>query len=338
MTVIQIRRFIRKDSHADIIITNHSGNCEEISERLRKTGFFNSVFYVRDRGDIPNGLLRRSLYYAPFVLNKSKKLDEMVQLNEEYDEVWFYNAIMLTQLICHRFRNASFYRFEEGYGTYTKNFIEKKSVRFFYRVLFGNLENKIKGLYLFRTDLFKRKVNCKIYEIPRFSKSDEELVDILNYVFKYNKDETTIDKEYIFFEESFFVTCEDIDDYSTVEKLIDLIGTESLAIKRHPRVLDNRFEKYNIDTMDAVQDIPWEVIELNSIRNNHQLITISSGSVLASALYFDDDRKVYLLYKCLKRQPKTINEFFLQYIDNIIRKSKSVIVVNDINEVKVDEY
>ena len=316
---IQLRRTILKKTDADIIITNHSRGCEDVCERVKKTGLFRQVFFLQQESrNFPNDIRHRLFYFAGLMLKwKKNELSAISDLPSDYDEIWFNNAITLTHLIWKHSPNAVLYRFEEGFSTYTKPIIEKKFVKFSFRIVFGNIEKSIKKLYLFHPELFFQSSDIPLAQIPMMKIADVDFRDILNRIFDYSPDEEYKNKSYIFFEESFRADGEQIPDLALIEKVSNFVGKDQLLVKRHPRNRDNPFPAMGIKTDNNTKAVPWEIILINETIKGKTLMSISSGCILSPVLYFPIPVKSYLLFKCLPEKPKIADRNYEKFLSQI---------------------
>ena len=155
-----------------------------------------------------------------------------------------------------------------------------------------------------------------IKKIENLERKDIELRNIVNKVFKYDLINDIYDKKYIFFEESFFCDNKGIDDMDLILNIAEIVGKENLMVKLHPRNKVDRFKEYGITTNKTI-GIPWEVIQMNNDFSNKVFLTISSGSVLASKLYFNDNIETYLLFNCTNKMSDMVTDEYSKYLEKI---------------------
>ena len=110
-----------------------------------------------------------------------------------------------------------------------------------------------------------------------------------------------------------------MDDFKLILYIAEIVGKENLLVKLHPRNKINRFEKYGIATNKTI-GIPWELIQMNDDFSDKVLLTISSGSVLASKLYFNDNIKTYLLFNCTDKMSNMVTEKYFEYLKKLENK------------------
>ena len=102
-------------------------------------------------------------------------------------------------------------------------------------------------------------------------------------------------------------------------KIADIVGKENLLVKLHPRNKVDRFSKYGITTNKTI-GMPWEVIQMNNNFSDKVFLTIASGSVLASKLYFGDNIKTYLLFNCTNKMSNMVGEEYFAYLKKVQEK------------------
>ena len=333
IVAIQLRRTVLKDTEADIVVTNHSAGCEAICSRLSDSGLFRKVFFVRQKSrELQPGLLRRLCYFLPYGLFREKMLKQAADLPDDYEEIWFNNAITLTHLVWRHCPKARLCRFEEGYGTYTKPLVEKKTVRYLFRLFFGDIEKKLDRLYLFHPELYFAPETVPVYQIPILQRDDGELRCLLNRIFDYRPQEEFADCTYVFLEESFRLDGEAVPDVELIGRIAEALGRDKLIVKRHPRSNDDPYTAMGIKTIRSMDRIPWEVIQMNQCLQGKKLISISSGSILASVLYFQEEIPSYLLFRCIPVKPHVVNDVYEKYLAALRQKAGWLCVPDSFQE------
>ena len=318
IVALQLKRTVFKDDAADIILTDHSDGCEEVAKRLEQTGVFRRVYFVHDTERFDDSFAAKCAQYLRARLFHKTVLREYAPLNDDYDIFLFNNLSLLTHLIALRYRKqASCYHFEEGFGTYTRPFLEKTALRArLIKLAFGDLQKRVQGVYLFHPELFERTVPYPLLPIECICKDDGELKEILNRIFQYQPDEALASAKYIFMEESFRAGGQDVGDVDLILHLAELVGRENLVIKRHPRSPGDPFAKTGI-AVSRASGIPWELIQMNEDFSDKVLLTITSGSVLAGALYFDEPIPVRMLFGCLPGGSPVVGNSYRSYLNKL---------------------
>ena len=253
------------------------------------------------------------------LIKKSLSLDVL-----NYGEIYLYNYDVFTYTLYDylkkKNKNMIANRFEEGFGSYL--YEDKKlrghNLRKIIRkvMLHYNLENNINEYYFFNPDLVVYDEKAKLKKMQNIDRSNKELVKTLNTIFNYNPSENEYKQKYIFFEESFFCDNNGIEDMDLILKIAEIVGKENLLVKLHPRNRVDRFKQYGIKTNKTI-GIPWEVIQMNNDFSDKVFLTISSGSVLASKLYFGDNIKTYLLFNCTEKMSDMVTKETFEYLKKI---------------------
>lgn len=318
ITAVQLKRTVFQTDVADIIITDHSEGCQEAAKRLEHTGLFRKVYFVRDTERFDDSFAAKCAQYLRARLFPEKALRKYAPLNDDYDIFLFNNLSLLTHLIALRYRKqAACYHFEEGFGTYTRPFLEKTALRArLIKLAFGDLQKRVQGVYLFHPELFEQTVPYPLLPIERIRKDDGELKETLNQIFQYRPDEALASARYIFMEESFRANGQDVGDVELIEQIAERVGKENLVIKRHPRSPGDPFAGMGIAVSKA-SSLPWELIQMNMDFSDKVLLTITSGSVLAGALYFDEPVQVRMLFRCLPGGSPMASSTYCSYLDKL---------------------
>ena len=322
ITVINLCLNKLNNDKNDIILSDLSLNMEKIYTNLKKFNIFENVYFIKSK-DICRC---KNKFKKNFIHLFNRKKIIGTNVNNIYDCLLFYNDDILTYTLfdelLSRNQKLTCNRFEEGYSIYPSNFSNqtKSKLFFFIRRILNrkDLYKKISTLYLYNPDLLCYIPKCKVDIIPKLSRDDENLKKICNNIFNY-KDDKNIMKKYIFFEESFFCDGYNINDLELVLKISEIVGKDNLLIKLHPRNSVDRFEKYGIKTIKAIE-VPWEVIQLNNDFSNTVLLTITSGSVLSSRIFFDDNTKIYMLFNCTTPKSFLATAEYFKYLEKLRKK------------------
>ena len=340
---LKLTRFINDE--VDIIVSNKSTDSEIICENLRKIKLFNEVYHYKfpknsniSKNNIKGIMLKCIKSFKLLFLKKD--LQKRVQLKEKkYDKFFFYNytkeMYQLYDFLYSINNEIETCRFEEGYigYLYNNNVVNKNYIKIRNMLKRKSFSEFTDFYYIFYPELMLYKTNSKIERIDVLNRNNKALTKSLNEIFDYKKVNDSYNQKYIFFEESFFWDNKNIDDLDLVLKIADVVGKENLLVKLHPRNRIDRFKDYGIATNKTI-GIPWEIIQMNNDFSDKVFLTISSGSVLASKLYFGDNIKTYLLYNCTKKKPYTMTEQMLEYLKKINKKFdiKDFIVPSNENE------
>lgn len=323
IVALQLKLTKYQNDEVTLIISDHSFNYKSIVNNLKKLNIFKDVYIAKTReyihGNNMKDKLKRNLFSNIF---SNTELNKLINLeNKYYDEFLFYNLDAFTYLLYavlySKNKKIIANRFEEGFCTYLYgDDIKENSKKIRKLFLKKDLYKEISKLYLFNPDLIIYDTNFKIEKIESIDKNNEKLVNAVNAIFDYKSIQDKYYQKYIFFEESFFCDNKGINDMDLILKIADIVGKENLMVKLHPRNKVDRFSKYGITTNKAI-GVPWEIIQMNNDFSDKVFLTISSGSVLASRLYFNDNIKTYLLYNCTDKMSDMVTNEFFEYMEKV---------------------
>lgn len=312
----------------DLAVTDQFGGHMKIAENLRKTDFINNIFTA----EVRKGCREKFKNLFQILFNR-KRLYKRFDLlpSYRYDQLFIYNLDLTSTVIFERLKkeNAALtvHRFEEGYAGYYHSFRQNKTCLFYegvqrFREL-PVLSACLSDYWFYRPELLdKCYADKKINRIPLLTRQNEFLVNIYNGIFGFEPARLTkYPEKYIFFEESYHINGHPIHDYKLVECISNIVGKDNLVIRLHPRCSENRFIKLGCRTVRP-EGIPWEVVQLNADFTDKVFLTVSSGSVLASKLFFNDEVRTIVLYKCLNDKIKNIGVFD-HFLNMLIDKSES---------------
>lgn len=337
MTAINLRTTVYKDWYADIIVYGSVPSADKIADRLRETNVFDHV-YMADTSLTRCGKkyskrekLPKYFVYLYSLIAPSNVLKNAIgaKLTMPYDEFVLnsYGALPETIFnVCYRNnKNIKVKRIEDGFVSYFTEFGSKKGqlrqiLESFSDQILGDKDIKkyIDGYYFVEPELVIAKLPYPVIRSPKFSRTNKELVRVLNHVFNYDNSLKFDKKIYLFEDGSLFFMNSD-EEVDIVNELKSVVDPANFIVKMHPRRKENRFSKLGVDVM-AKSSIPWEVIQLNNHFDNCIFMTVASSVVFSSDIYFGDNCHKILLFKCLKNPPALVNENFKKYLELYLAK------------------
>lgn len=339
MTVIQIVLKNYDNYDIDFIITDNLGGYEDIALRMKNFEFVHEVFTATSKKiAIPRDNKSRIEAIKDCVLVKNYiKSRTNINLNfRKYDVLLFHNIDMFTYIIYafvqKKNKGIILRRFEEGFSIYLSYNDRPHSEKIGELIskLLGrrSLMDNIQFVYLYHPEYLTYDMPCEVKRIPLISKNDERYRKIINGIFDYNASEAKT-RKLIIFEESFYADKAPIEDYSLFYEIINKVTPDMVSLKLHPRNTTNRFSKTKAHIFDGGH-VPWEVLQLNDSYESNVFATITSGSVLASMLYFDEKISTIFLYKVVDGdfKLKTNYEKYLNKVKNSKQDSSIYIPEN----------
>ncbi len=334
MTAIQIVLKNYDNYETDFIITDNLSGYEDIARRMEGFGFAHEVFTAKSKKiAIPRDnksrieAVKDCIWAKNYIKSKTK-----INLNaRNYDVFLFHNIDMFTYIVYafvqKRNNNIILRRFEEGFSiylSYNDRPYSEKIGEFISKILGRrSLMNNIQFVYLYHPEYLTYDIPCEVKKIPLISKIDERYRKIVNGIFNYNEREAK-SRKLIIFEESFYADRTPIEDYPLFCEIINKVTPDMVSLKLHPRNTTNRFLKTKAHIFDAGH-APWEVLQLNNSYESNVFATITSGSVLASMLYFDEKIPTIFLYKVVDGDFK-LKSNYEKYLHKVINSMQDPLI------------
>lgn len=387
LTALNIRYHMHPDDDADIIVNNYHGEEKELADRIRKTGLFHHVFAVRSYIEektlhryfrciiddepgisfldaIVNSLkfiktkLMTALFGAKQYINNM--VDDSSQLRmEEYEAFFAYGS---KKVACHVLDyilkynlNCRINLIDEGTAAYCVPELGRFSM--------PSIMAIIDKCYLYDPDvvIYQKEIR----KIPSFKKEDKEFIQLLNGVFRFEKDDI---EDYrnalIFFDQnvsnkipkylqsdSWIIRFlfrntyrrhikeekEFYEQLDVMNMVLDANVSWDVWVKLHPRSSNDVIAELKSRHIKIVRryDLPWELIELNCPTGNNVLVTSYSSSVCLHNSLFErtsDDTYCVLIYMFSGFEPLDED---IHYFDALQKKYGDIYVPKDINEFRL---
>lgn len=338
INAVQIRIKLRKESEADIIISDHSNHAQTVCERIRETELFDRVLFLQSKQITYEKKSRpQKLKELIFMCLGCKKGHRSLLWDNipDYDEIYFFNFDFFIQLLYSTLKDRgseiSVYRFEEGIACYgsmghdrLNSFYVSKQMKMFeqYRILKKKsvLSNNVSADVVYFPEIYKKFVSSdfNILPIPTLSVHDKEFIDTLNYIFDYKPEDNIFSQRYIY-----LGTCLDsdgfvINEHELVYKLVDLVGKDNLIVKPHPRDASTAYISAGLNIYKSAS-VPWELVLLNSDFSDRVFVSSLSGSMVTAPAIIGKNYESYYLYPIIKDK---IQGGWLEdlnyYVDNIL--------------------
>lgn len=314
-TAINMRMNIMDEADiVDIVITDRT-DFSHIEKALIKEGLFDNIYLINANEYYDNHfyksmklryLIRRSkieYFFSKHIFSKIAGWNL-----ESYDELYICNHDHFAEIIYgslyKKNRFIKVFEFEEGYGTYVRPLrnerkLDNNVLSQIYRIFNIKLllPVTLNASYLYAPKLYCWEDNIKKIELQKFDVENLKLIEMLNRIFLYEKDDS-FNKKVIILEESFITDGFKNNDYELIINTIEIIGKENVMIKLHPRNRTNRFEDLGVEVF--CKPVPWEVVCLNENFDDKILVTITSNTAFAPKILYNSKCQVLFLYKLLK--------------------------------------
>ena len=291
---IHMKMNLLADESADIILTD-SVDFSSLIVPLKQTGLFHNVWFMKV------GMKNQALYHMSpekkaAISRNPLSYIELPCTNENYTDYYIamddYYAVLTYYALIGRGCKMRVHMFDEGMYSYTRNpIIDFKNVNFDHKY-YGkkNYINSITRILLYEPALYVYD-DFPVERLPKIDRCDQRLASIIYGLFGRG---IVPSQPYVFFEE--IPLNEWPSDIALLELLADIWGKKSIAIKRHPRGVVDRYTRRGFRVMQQVS-CPWEVVLLNQPVEDKVFITINSASAINTSLVFGDDCKIIMLTK-----------------------------------------
>lgn len=309
---------------ADLYLVKVFDKAEEVAERIKKANVFKNVYIVE------NVLLTYPITIKKcieVVKNGKKLIDDLK--NRNYDYAYYNNSGYLINSIFYTGINkgnskCSHNFIEHGYYTYTTDYSDKpwylKSlIRLIgLKCMDGSMLDK---LYMFEPELMCTRHDGQVVKMKKIDKTNKKLIDTMNFVFNYNKNDNQFrDKDIIIMEQG--PMKEAFDKEIFWNKITSYINKESAIIKAHPRQKNSTLQELEIE-VSRNHTLPWEIEILNNDISNKIQMTIFSGTCVFPKLMFDEELTVIFLYKLLPIDYSFLGEKLVEFADRIGEQYKN---------------
>ena len=299
---IQLANSIKNKESVHIAITDQSNNSYEIYKNILKSSVFDNAYFVKTKkktSKLSNFFLRAKEFSSSLFGFKTKQYI----FTEIYDELICCGPSLAAHAIYAVLINTNprveVNFFEEGVLSYQKQINSSRRIKFLYKLRsllnWKNMISSAKNFYCFYPEVYYGSMTC--IKVPLID-SNSNIPFILRDIFEIDDSNRYLQK-YIFFTSVYdFEGGKPIGEYQTALRVKEIVGTDNLLIKKHPRDTRTIFED-NGFIVDSNSNVPWEVIQLSNDFSNKVFLTATSGVVLGGNLFCSNPvRTFYLFNKC----------------------------------------
>lgn len=345
-----------KNSHVDIIISDHMNNSKELFNNVKKYADFDKNYWIESKNY--SYFLENTRKFENIISDISPKyvLKKFVDLSlVDYRDIYIANvdrfAILLYQALKRETNKIKIHIYEDGLATYSQTFEKTlfykedfKTLNIMKRILHQKIYklnaicDDITDVLVFAVDKiqWKPQNNVSLQEMNKIDYTNQDFKKKCNKIFGLTEDDLYKQK-YIFFEQPFEEDIGKVNDLELVKSISEKVGKNNLIVKRHPRNKKNRFIDIGVTTNNN-SSVPWEVVLMNMCDlQSKVLITVSSTCVITPWLLFGETTQIYSIYKLIKKisDGKKLNENEQDATYSILTQYSNIIkFVNDISEIK----
>jgi hypothetical protein len=299
-----------KDEIIDVYILDHSPECYKYYCILKESKLFNNIYFLNTKDAYQ---VKKKNKFVNFLGSAKKAYNALNYRYLEckipnksaiYDTVFIAYPDLPAQIIYYYFKknnnNIKLYLYDDG--IYTYNALNKNSnpLRVLYsKKIFGSyILDDCKGIFAYNPDFVETGKHCvEKHKIQKMEKGNTKYVDIINNSLGFKEEYLEyLDNSCIFFDQPF-----GFDNIMEQQrKLLTLVsksfGPNKTGVKIHPRTHDDLYA----DICNVIDlRLPYEVLQLNSNKEDNVLISIFSTACLFPKIIFNEEPFVILLYKLI---------------------------------------
>lgn len=309
----------------DVYIFDSFNNAETICNRMKKTGIFDNVYYVKDNEYIKTG----KLHVLKTVLGRSEF--KSILSTKKYAQIFVFNIYGIFNDIIYNTqirRNPQlvFNMIEDGPSTYHIEEIKGKVQRYLYPILRKKVPIECIDYWWFsRPDLMCPLSVGEKKQLPLVDKSNSQLLDTINSVFDFKCPEILDDAQILIMEECFWNDhlLKESKDLELFCRIKEAFPDIQICAKLHPRTRTDRFSEYF--AMCPNDGVPWEVYALNMDMHSKILVSLSCATMISSKLLFNEEPHSLLLYPILMEDiidNRTMKPYLTEERQRIINNQK----------------
>lgn len=318
LVMLQLMHTYLCDDIVDIILTDHAHGMEKYAASIEQEKLFRNVYYIptaQEQYHSSRGQKLLDVFEIGFS-SSNRMIRKFPEKDEAYDGLFHYNLDLLAISLFDHFSSKKetfeLNMYEEGFLSYgIEESGDGKTSR---KALLKKLrkigikkdwEKYYNNYYCFFPALVKKKERFTIKRIPKIDRKNRSFVEMVNRVFQYQPETNEYKQKYIC-----FATCYQCDENLVYRHLADIVGTDQVIIKTHPRILEDTFKEIGLQT-NQDKSIPWEVVQINHDFREKVFVSVNSScACLASAILGDEIKAIYI-YRCveLKDRPIQVDTF-----------------------------
>ncbi len=335
---IRMRLTIKKNDKVSVVLTDVSRNSKYICEKLQKSPIFDGAYYLETgekegkptltylkegiRGIIPEGM-KKDLFY-----------DELIGFNYDIPTCALYASLEKAN------KAISCNVMEEGllsYSTEDSDCKIARLIRFSRRLhLRKNAREKRKFFYCFNPRAYKGPL--KAIQIPPITADDAVFRKVLFDIFLDGEAPNMYRQKYIYLSSVYdFEGGASVGEIDVALKLSELVGTDNLIVKPHPRDSVERIKAVGLTVADN-SSVPWEVFQIGCDFSGKVLISSFSGAIInLNSVIENRGRNIYTNKLCdISGNP--LAQHFSSMIDEYLSKTeelglKNISAVSSIEEI-----
>ncbi len=349
IVIVQLKNQFYKDDCVDVILTSYMQSYKIIAKQLSKTKIFDKVITIDVQCLRKHTSLTRfhkffcnivPSVYAHFFIKTNKKYDTIL-LHSFNDTCSIISNILQKKTFYYKYGNPKLEvnLYEDGIATYSKLYEQYYDKLFVRHNSFINLYKKLlneinlyscsKNMFLFKPEYLTYTPKMNVSKIPAINNDD--MVEILNQIFNYPKNNSFFDDIKLIYIEGFDGSYKD--EQRILDNICSYFDKNRIIVKKHPR--NKKFDFNNYHCIDSKYNyIPFELFLMNEDFSKKILISISSNSICSIVNVFEKDCNAIMLFDCIEEKDE-ITQYLEPVIRNIQKANPSTVKIpKDLVELK----
>ncbi|MGI6011839.1 MAG: hypothetical protein ACOX8H_10140 [Ruminococcus sp.] len=296
-SAVHIRRALLGGKKVDLLLTDLLPGAGVYKEKVKETGQFQRVLSAKTASlsqkymtgteqEIREGYAKADSIFRWTLCDEPGK----------YEEIYFSNFDTFTRMLACRLYgdHPSFICYEDGFSTYVIDYLRKERAAVNRTEEGMKIKDLVTKVMLYEPRLAMRGDRFPNARIPKVSVRDDELKELLNYIFSYKKPDMW--ENFIFLEQSFRAEGMKSNDLDLMEECQAAVTPEHFIVKPHPRNEENiPFARGLSRKYDG--RVPWELFLMNEEEGRWNLLTVCSNAALTGRLVFGMDIHTVMLYR-----------------------------------------
>ncbi|MCM1216731.1 MAG: alpha-2,8-polysialyltransferase family protein [Lachnospiraceae bacterium] len=334
----------------DLLLSDYSRNTEAVAKKLEELHMFRRVKEVKIKEyTYTQGIIRDFFDVMALNFGKNQKYRSLLWDDMIYDMIFSFQYGVLTYTIFdmnqEKNKQPECIFYEEAISSYADVILRNPGKRIWLTKLLRkmiprkDMSECYHKFYCYYPECVPAEYGLECRQITAWSREDQKLRDILNYIFVYIPEKHIFPQKYIYFATSTDIDGKPVGETEIVLRIADLVGKENLLVKMHPRD-DRTIYEDNGLIVSRESAIPWEVVQLNHDFSGHIFISLSSNSVLSATAILGDDVKGFFLSPMVRGKNQEVDLELITEMDEVVKqlhskgKCMNIQMVSDFDQFK----
>ena len=297
LSAVHLKKTILDERAADLIVTDITPRAKEYLSRLEQTRLFDRCIFAATRD-----------FNKKYAVGKPEEISEGFSnidailrwsLSDElsdYSEICFSNFDTFVRMLACKYYDAPccFTWYEDGFSSYVIDYLRENRAAVNRHPEGRKIRDKVTQVLLYEPQLAMRNDGLANKPMPKISREDQALKELLNFIFDYKPSSQSADV--IFLEQSFRAEGLKNNDIDLMRECQQAAGPGRFVVKPHPRNPENLPFQLGL-TRKYESDAPWELFLLNEDPARKTIVTVCSNAALTGRIVFGLDINTVMLYR-----------------------------------------